>query len=1143
MTRPRRWSSACLVLLSAFLPLGAADGAEGYLRSPDLHGDTVVFTAEGDLWLSSLSGGVARRLTTHVGTESLAAFSPDGQWVAFTGSYDGNSDVFVVSASGGEPRRLTWHPSSDRVLGWSPDGKQVSFLSNREQPHGSTEIFAVPFRGGDPQKLPLGWAADLDVDPDSGRWAFTRTHGGGTWKRYRGGSAQTIWVGHPEKEDFQQVTTFEGMNAHPMWHGGRVYLLCDQGGTANLWSMAPDGSDRRRHTDFGKWDARSLSMAPDGRIVFTLAADIHLFDPKNDSERTLSIQLPSDRLLTRSRYPQAVRDLTFFDLSPEGDRVMVTTRGEVFSVPVKEGVTLPVTRGSGARERSAVFGPDGEQIAYITDEPGEEEIRTLDAWGRGGPRVVKKAGDSGWHFTPAYSPDGKFLAYGDQTQSLYLVPVEGGNPRLVDRCENGEIRDYDWSPGGRWLAYSKSHGTGYRSVYVYDTVEGKVHRITGDDTHDFGPSWDPDGRYLGFLSDRATNPLLGDRDFQNVNIRPSKMYLALLRDDVENPFTPHAGLPPKDDDSEDEEAEESEEEGESEGAEESDDADSEDKEDDAKEGSGDSKDKAKGKGKSDKKSNGKKGKDDKKPKKDPIEIHFEGLDDRIIAMPVPAGDYRSLLLTKGGALYRSRPVRGMAPEGPGGSSDLMLFDYESKKSNTFVSGAGGFATSANAEKIAIWKDRQIYVVSTASPPGKLGDSKVDLSGIVVELDPREEWSQIYYEGWRRMRDFYWDESLGGVDWKAVRDQYATLLPRLSIRDDLRDLMAEMIGELATSHTYVFGGDQGVSVSRVSVGLLGADLRREGDAFQVERIYRGSPADQVSSPLTRPGVNVKEGDYLLAVNHLPFPSDRPFHAMLEGRSRIPVLLTVNDKPSLEGARDVVVEPMSSDRDLRYSDWVRRNREAVAEQTDGKIGYIHIPDMSTGGLVEFNTWFYPQLRKEGMVVDVRWNGGGFVSQMILERFRRHVLSFDRSRGGSVDYYPSMTLNGPFVVLTNEHAGSDGDIFPAAVQLEELAPVIGKRSWGGVVGIRMDKRFVDGGMLSEPEFAWWDPKLGWELENRGVDPDIVVENMPQDVAKDVDAQLARGIQEVLSLHAKNPPVEPEFGPARRRGRDAYQGEMQAE
>jgi tricorn protease len=1112
----RIWLVLLMVALSSGLIL--ASNHEGYLRHPDIQGDSVVFTAEGDLWLAPAAGGKASRLTNHVGNEYFPKFSPDGGRIAFTGQYDGNGDVFVISAEGGEPRRLTWHPSSDEVLGWTPDGERILFRSNREDPHGSYHLFSIPAKGGDPEQLPLGWAARLGIDPDSGRWAFNRTsRENRTWKRYRGGTATAIWVGHPDRADFKQITDFAGMNAFPMWHGGRVYFLSDRGGTANLWSIKPDGTDRKQHTDLGKWDARFPSMGPDGRIVFMLAGDVHLFDPSSGGEQQIDIELPSDRVLTRARYSDVSRYLTFFDLSPDGERVALTVRGEIFSVPVEDGVTLPVTRGSGARESWASFGPEGKRLVFVTDEKREEEIRTVDAWGRGEPQVVKSAGDAGWHFPPEYSPDGKWVAYADQTHTLYVIPSESGKPTKVDRSEQSEIGEYTWSPDSRWLAYSKNARTDYSSIFIYDTKEGKTHRVTGSDTDDFSPAWDPEGRYIYFLSARTTNPLLGYRDLENVNIRPTKPYMALLRSDVDNPFAHLAGLPPD---------EEEKEEGEDEGDE-----------------------KSKKKDKADGKDGDKKAKDEKEEVK-PIEIEFEGLTDRVVVFPVDAGQYFGLSATKKQVFYISAPLQGMADwpalfAEASPNATLLAFDLEKKKAKPFLEGVSGYSLSVKADKLAVMKRRgELYVVGTAAPPGSdLAESKVSLDGVVLELDPREEWEQIFHEGWRHMRDFYWDAGLGGVDWNKIREQYASLLPRLATRDDLRDVMGEVIGELSTSHTYVFGGDRGVSVPRVSTGLLGADLVREGDAFRVDEIYRGAPADGQRSPLVEPGVNVNEGDYILAVNHLPFDIDRPFYAAFEGLARKEVLLTVNDKPTSEGARDVVVRTLPSEYRVRYCDWVRRNREYVAEKTDGKIGYVHIPDMMSDGMIAFNTWFYPQLDKEGMVVDTRWNGGGFVSQMVLERFTRRLVSFDRARGGGVSSYPYRVLNGPFVVLTNEFAGSDGDIFPAAVQLAGLAPIIGMRSWGGVVGIRGDKRLVDGGFLTQPEFAWWDPVRGWELENRGVEPDIEVQNSPQQLADGIDAQLDRGITEVMKLHGQKPPIKPDFGPARPRNREAYKEELTAD
>ncbi len=1104
--RPRSrvlWMLALLLL--GILASGSARAANEYIQTSDIHGDEIVFMAEGDLWLASTSGGTPQRLTTHVGSEYFPAFSPDGRQIAFTGSYDGNSDVFIIPTTGGEPQRLTWHPGGDQVVGWWPDGSKVIFRSSRSDPNHTSHLFTVDLKGGDPVELPLGWAARIDVDPKTGMYAFDRsTREWATWKRYRGGTASNLWVGDPTKADYKQITNFAGMDLFPMWHDGLIYFLSDQGGTANIWSIKPDGSDRKRHTDFGKWDARWPAMGPDGRIVFTLAGDLHIFDPATDKTQKVDLNLPSDRKLTRTRYPDAEKNMTEFALAPDGERVAVTTRGEIFSVPVKDGVTLPITRGTGSRERGVSYGPKGEKILYITDEPHEDEFRMVDAWGRGEPTVVKKAGTKTWHHRPIMSPDGKWIAWSDNTFTLFVKPVDGGTPQKVDHSELFEIGNYSWSPDGRWLAYDKLLPNQYTSVYIYDTKENKTHELTGPNTTDYSPTWDPDGRYLYFISDRATNPLIGENDYIDVEFKNDMLYMVLLRKDVKDPMANLNGLPPDQD-------------------------------------KGD-KDKKDDKGKKEEK----KKDDEDKDKIEPVKIDFDGLAERFVELPVDRGNYYDLAATSKNLFFVSRPRKGMAERGgffsdPEPTDVLMSFSLKDKEADTFVDGIMAYDLNAKADKLAFMKRKgSLYVVDTGSAPKDLSKAKVDLSGLVVELDPREEWSQMYYEAWRQMRDFYWDPKMGGVDWEAKRDQYATLLPRLSNRSDLSDLIGQLYGEMATSHTYVWGGDSAVKLPHVSTGMLGADLAREGKAYKVTRIYRADDADRVRSPLLEPGVNVKEGDYILAVNRTPFDGMHSFYSSMEDLSDKSVQLTVNDKPSMDGAREVTVVPMGSESDLRYSDWVRHNREYVAKKTDGKIGYIHLPDMGSHGMIEFNTWFYPQLDKEGMVVDVRWNGGGSVSQIILDRLRRHVLSFDRNWGGGIWTYPDKVLNGPFVVLTNEFAGSDGDIFPQAVQLEKLAPVIGERSWGGVIGMNSLRPLVDGGVVTMSQTAWWDPRDGWSLENRGVIPDIEVQNMPQDLARGVDTQLDRGIAEVMKLHEEHPPAKPHFGPIPGRDRKDFQKEL---
>jgi tricorn protease len=1088
--------SSLLAIVAVLCGSSVAFARTGYYQFPDLHDHAIVFASEGDLWTVADTGGTARRLTTHAGAEYFPRYSPDGKTIAFTGEYGGNRDVYVIPADGGEPKRLTWHPEIDEVIGWMPDGKRIVYRSHSGNDTTSGfewHLFTVAVDGGDPEPVPVGWAGRLAIDPASKRWALNRSSVEfRTWKRYRGGTAPTIWVGDPARGDFKEVARTQGAEAFPMWSGGRIFFLSDQGGTGNLWSMKPDGGDVKRETHETTWDVRWPAVAPDGRIVFSLGGDLHVYEPATGKDRKLEVDVPSERRLARVRYPSAEKSMTSFELSPDGDRLAVVTRGEIMSVAIKNGVTLPITRGSAARERGAAFSGDGKSLIYITDAPGEEELRVIDAWGRGQPRVLVPAGKTGWHFPPVASPDGKWIAYADQSQNLYVVPAAGGAPRTVDHSAQAEINEYAFSPDGRYLAYSLPLPTDYTVVKIFDTQTGKSVSITGATTNDGTPAWDPEGRYLYFLSDRAANPVMDHRDAENVEIRTTRPVLIVLQKDGKNPFANTAGLPPRP--------------GEPEAK----------KPDDKKP-------------------------DDKKPRQiKPVRIDLDGLADRYVVFPVPPGNYTGLAATAKAVFYADAPLRGMAEamdsDGPPDAT-LLAFDLDKRKPRPFLDGVTRWKLAG--DKLAIARKTDLFVVDAGKPPSpeELGEQKVAMANLVVELSPQDEWRQIYDETWRMMRDFYWDANMGGVDWRAQRDKYRALLPRLGTRDELNDLLGELIGELATSHTYIFGGDPGTELPQVSTGVLGIDAVRKGIGYEVTRIYRGDPADGLRSPLDEPGVNVRVGEVLLAVNHRPFGTTQPRLAAFDNLADRDVVLTVNSRPDFTGARDVVIRPMRSEHRLRYVDWVRRNREYVSQKSGGKVGYLHLPDMGGNGLIAFDTWFYPQIDKQALVVDVRWNGGGFVSERILERMRRKVLAVFHARGGGTGSYPNRAVDGPFVVLTNEYAGSDGDIFPTVVQLDKLAPVIGKRSWGGVVGIRGDKPLVDGGQPTQPEFAFWDPTQHWGTENRGVIPDIEVTDLPQDVARGVDAQLDRGLTEVQRLMVQHPPAKRDFGGVPDRSRKAFE------
>ena len=1083
------------------LALTLAHAGTGYLTRPDVHGDTVVFVAGGDLWTAPVAGGSARRLTGHVGAETSPKFSPDGKWIAFTGEYDGNVDAFVVPATGGEPRRLTWFGSPDDVVGWTPDGR-VIFRSNRTDPNGVWRLYTVAATGGEPTEVPIGWASRLDIDPKSGRYAFTRLgREAATWKRYRGGTADDLWVGDPKVGDYKKITDFDGPDSYPMWApDGKIVFLSDQGGTANLWSINADGTGRKALTQLTTgYDARFPSMGPDGRVVFGHAGDVWLYDPTSGKAGPLSIDLPIENTLARVRYTNP--GFNWFSLAPDGDRVVIEARGEVFSIPTKPGVTLSVTGMSGSRESWPSYSPDGKRLCYVTDASGEQAIATADAWGRGDVKTIVAPGAKGWHFPPVWSPDGKRVAYSDETQTLFVAAADGNSPpKVIDQSPQEEIREYAWSPDGRYLAYAKRDRRDFSAVIVWDSSDGSQHVVGGTNVDNGSPAWDPDGRYLYFLSSRWTNPYIGQRDMDEVLLPGTRPYVVLLKKDAANPFADNAGLPPAPQNVQ----------------------------------------AAAEKAKKDKKKKDKKLADDapdpSEQKPTPVVIDWEGLDDRIVAVPVDAGPLAALTASAARLYWLEGDISGMNEPSPSGGMRLVSFDLESKKADASIADVDGYELAPKAKKVAFAQGGQLYVVD-GGLPGDLTNARVRTEDAVLELDPREEWKQILDEAWRHERDFFWDPALGKLDWKAVHDRYAALLPRLATRGDLNDLLGEMIGELGTSHTYVGGGDAGAWPMSLANGTLGADLVREGAALKIARIYRGDPADNAPAPLLEPGAGIREGDYLLAIDHVPVRADVPVEAMLQGRAGKRVLLTINNKPSLEGAREVAITPPGSEGNLRYVDWVRRNREYVAAKSDGKIGYLHVPDMGANGLVRFETWLYPQQDRDGLVVDVRWNRGGFVSQLLLDKLRRPTLGFDVSRAGGVWRYPAAPRKGPFVVITNAFAGSDGDIFPRAVQLEGLAPVIGERSWGGVVGIRGDKPMVDGGYLTQPEYAFWFRQGGWGVENHGVDPDLVVPWDPKDVAAGHDTQLDAAIAEVLKRVAAAPPLAPPTDRANDKSRGAYE------
>ena len=1111
----RRTGAAVASVVLGVLGSAASAGVEGYYRQPTIHGDSIVFNCEGDLWRVNAAGGTATRLTSHPANEAWPNFSPDGKLLAFTADYQGNSDVYVMPADGGEPKRLTFHPTREDVVGWTPDGKSVIFRCRKTGNDSLEQLFTIDVAGGEPRQVNVGRAGMGQFSDDGKKFVFIRNTWFSNWKRYKGGTAPQIWMAELQKSEFKQITPGPAVHNHPMWVGDRVFFTTESdSGSLNLFSSNADGSDRQQHSKHEDYDVRFPDT--DGkRVVYTVGADVWVYDVAAGQNNKVPITLSSDRIRSRPRAEDASKTMEAFELNDDGKKVLIGARGDLWIAPAKPGGrVITLANSSAVRERQASFSPDGTKVACITDETGEQEIKILDAAAKEKPRILTKI-NKGWLFQPEWSPDGKHIAVADMDCNLYVVNVETGEHKQVDQDNVWEIREYVFSPDGKWLAYVKNNENRTSSIHLYNLSDGSRGTVSSGFTTDMSPSFDPAGKHLYFLSQRYWNPLLDEVDREFITIRSTKPCLAILPADGKSPFLPDELL--------DEEKKDDAGKDQAKSADAGQDGDTPTTAPAEVKKDGDAKDK-------------------KKPKKLPeMRVDLDGLADRVVELPgVKAGNYRGLWAVENKVFFLDIPVRGMNEPGddhpdvgprPRGGT-LLAYNLKDKRADTFLANVPGYTISRDGKKIA-WRDGEtIKVADTASKPGDDIKDKVALSSLPLMVNTADEWKQIFTEAWRLQRDFYWASNMVGVDWNQARDKYAYLLPRVGSRGELNDLLGQLVGELGTSHTYIFGGDSNYQPPRpVPIGLLGADievdpqtgLHRFATVFRPERWET-----DIEAPLTMTHARVKDGDYLLAINGETLSATDSVDEKLTNLAGVQVQLTVAGKADKSDARDIQVKTLRNDFALRYADLCRRNREYVAERSSGRIGYFHIPDMSGEGLVAFVEGFYPQFRKEALVVDVRNNHGGFVSQMLLERLGRKAVAYGKARRGIVDTYPECVHLGPKVCLIDQNAGSDGDIFPYNFRNMGLGKLIGKRSWGGVVGIRSDKGFVDAGMSTQPEFAFWDTRGGWTIEGYGVDPDIEVEKTPADEIAGRDPQLDRAIDELLKELNNNPgklPAPPEL------------------
>ncbi len=1077
------WISPWLLGGIAALALKADEAR--LLRFPSLNGNRVVFTYAGDLYTVSALGGVARRLTSDPkGFEMFARFSPDGKTLAFTGQYDGNTEVYVMPSEGGEPQRLTYTATLERddvsdrmgpnniVMAWK-DNETVVYRSRRNHWNPfKGELTLARLSGGVPEVLPVPRGGWCSFSPDGRQMAYNRVFREfRTWKRYRGGQADEIWLHDFGTGQTTRLTTDPAQDLFPMWHGDQMYFVSEreESHQANLYVMDMKTRKPRRLTEFTEFAVKFPSMGDTG-IVFENGGYLYRLDFQTEKAVRIPVEIHEDLAIGRGGLRDVSKETTAYEVAPDGARVLVGARGDVFTVPAKNGATRNLTQSPGVHERNAVWSPDGKWIAYVSDQSGEDEIWIRPQEGSGEPRALTSGADT-YKYEIAWSPDSKRIAWTDKLNRLQFVEVESKQVTPVAKSDAFEIRDFVWSPDSQWLAFTQPEVRRFANIYLYGLVQKNQVQVT-DGWFDVGsPEFSSDGKYLFFVSERSFNPSYGQTEWNHTYSDMERIYLVTLAAATKSPLAPKSDeVKPRDDKA-------------------------------AVSGT-----EAKAASDKDKDKDGDVGKA-AKPSKVVVTVDVEGLTQRITVLPPSASNYGSLSSVGDKLFYLKK-------------GKLHLFDLEKEK-ETELGEVAGFRVSADRKKMLVKVGSDLAILDLPSAKLDLTDRKLSLSDLKVRLDRRAEWNQIYNECWRQMRDFLFDPKLHGVDWAGMRRRYEPLLAHVQHRADLTFIIGEMIGELNIGHAYVGGGDL-PKPERIPLGLLGAVIRPDASGyFRIERILRGHNWDsKYRSPLTEIGVEIRTGDYILAVQGQSTRSMTDLYSALVGTAGKPVVLRVNREPKEEGARDQTVIPTADEHPLYYLDWVLGNIEKVEKASGGKIGYVHVPDMGVPGLNEFAKFYYPQLHKEALVVDCRGNGGGNVSPMIIERLRREPAMWTVARNGSVNVDPSGQVLGPKVLLIDQHSASDGDIVGYRFRKHRLGPIIGQRSWGGVVGIRGSLPLLDGGILNRPEFSRFDLEAKeWIMEGTGVEPDIEVDNDPTREFSGTDDQLNRAIAELKKAMETKP------------------------
>ena len=1040
-------------LAAAALTAQADEGR--LLRFPGTNGREVAFSYAGDIYTVPITGGTAHKLTSHEGYEAFARYSPDGQTIAFTGQYDGNTEVYVMPAQGGEPKRITFTASNPRddwgdrmgpnniTMNWTPDGKGVIYR-NRISDSFDGKLWCAPIDGGMPSQLPLPEGGFCCYNGDGTKLAYNRVFREfRTWKYYKGGMADDIWIYDTQAKTVTNITNNVAQDIDPMWIGDEIYFMSDRDNRMNIFVYNTLTGVTQKVTDFTEYDVKFANCGG-GKIVFENAGYLYVLDPATKRSERIMIDLNSENNFAREQQRTVKDYLTGGSLAPDGSRIAISARGEVFDVPAKHGVIRNITHTPGVHERNASWSPDGKNIAFISDQTGETEI-----WMRpvGSDKAVQLTKDNDTYIRDfEWSPDGSQIVYTDRKNRMILLNVKTMAKQTLLTDEMGEIPTPSFSPDGKWLTYYRNGANEYSVVYLYNIAERKEYPVTDRWYDSNSPAFSSDGKYLIFASARDFNPIYSSIEWNFAYRDMEGIYLVMLAKDTPSPFLLKddqvmAGSQPADS-----------------------------PKGDAKKG----------------------GKSKAQADASAVRIDIDGIADRIVKVPVGTGSYGNFICD-GSHLWYS------------GRGSVRMFDFTEQKDEVIADRAMMMA-SADMKSALYLKGDDIYVVPLAPRKADLSEP-VALDGMIATVNYEQEWKQIFDEAWRAYRDGFYLENMHGVDWQAMHDKYAALLPYVKNRLDLTYVIGGMIGELAVGHAYVDGGDH-ITVDQHNIGMLGAELQQVGTGYKITKILRGAPdRESLRSPLQEPGLNVKVGDVITAIDGVPTQGVSNIYTLLRDKAGVLTELT------LEGGRKIVVKPIQDEYPLYHNEWVQHNIDYVSEKTGGRVGYVYIPDMGPEGLREFSRYFFAQTDKEALIIDDRGNGGGNISPMVIERLLRQPYRLTMYRGSNRNgTTPERTLVGPKVLLVNKYSASDGDLFPWSFKENKIGPVIGTRSWGGIVGISGSLPYMDGTDIRVPFFTNYDTRGNWIVENHGVDPDILIDNDPVMEYRGIDQQLDKAIEVIL-------------------------------